>query len=111
GIASFGHVSGVHYQNEPEWGNYVGRLEETEDRPSELPIFRALAITPHQALVREMILQLKKGWLDRGYFQEKFGVDIVEQWQEVWSGYQQAGLATIGDQQITLSRDGLLQAD
>ncbi len=111
GIASFGHVSGVHYQNEPEWGNYVGRLTESEDHPSELPIFRALAITPHQALVREMILQLKKGWLDRGYFQRKFGVDIVKEWQGVWNGYQQEGLATIGDERITLSREGLLRAD
>ncbi|MEK6248676.1 MAG: radical SAM protein, partial [Planctomycetales bacterium] len=26
GIASFGHVSGVHYQNKPEWGDYAGDL-------------------------------------------------------------------------------------
>ena len=25
GVASFGHVSGVHYQNLPEWAGYVGR--------------------------------------------------------------------------------------
>ena len=28
GIASFGHVSGVHYQNLPEWKQYIGRLLE-----------------------------------------------------------------------------------
>ena len=24
GVASFGHISGVHYQNQPEWGDYLG---------------------------------------------------------------------------------------
>ena len=24
GVASFGHVSGVHYQNRPDWASYVG---------------------------------------------------------------------------------------
>jgi oxygen-independent coproporphyrinogen-3 oxidase len=111
GIASFGHVSGIHYQNEPEWGTYVGRLSDTEEHASELPIARALAITPHQALVREMVLQLKKGWLDRGYFERKFNVDIVDHWRDVWRGYEQQGYATVGDEQITLSREGLLRVD
>ena len=26
GVASFGHVSGVHYQNLPEWADYLGAL-------------------------------------------------------------------------------------
>ena len=30
GVASFGHVSGVHYQNEPDWAGYVGALERGE---------------------------------------------------------------------------------
>ena len=34
----------------------------------ELPIGRALRPTPHQRLVREMILQLKHGWLDAQLF-------------------------------------------
>ena len=39
---------------------------------------RALSATPHQLLVREMILQLKTGRLDVSYFRDKFGVNIVE---------------------------------
>ena len=42
----------------------------------ELPLGRALPVTPRQLLIREMILQLKTGRLDAGYFQRKFGVDI-----------------------------------
>lgn len=107
GIASFGHASGVHYQNLPEWEQYLGALEA-----GELPLGRALRVTPHQALVREMILQLKKGWLPPAYFQEKFGVDIVEQWRDVWAGYQEEGLVQRLDaERIELTRDGLLRVD
>lgn len=107
GIASFGHASGVHYQNLPEWEQYLGKLEA-----GELPLGRALRITPHQALVREMILQLKKGWLLPAYFQEKFGVDIVDEWRNVWTGYQEEGLVQRLDaDRIELTRDGLLRAD
>ena len=110
GIASFGHISGVHYQNEPEWGNYVGRLDAEGDN-SELPIGRALRITPHQGLVREMVLQLKKGWLDPAYFQQKYGVAIADHWQDVWQRYVAEGLATLDDDRIRLTREGLLRVD
>ena len=58
-----------------------------------------------------MILQLKKGWLDRQYFVDKFKVDIVANWREVWSDYEQDELLTIGDERIELTRRGLLQVD
>ena len=44
--------------------------------------------TPHQLLVREMILQLKTGHLDVGYFRRKFGVDIVEHWRDAWQDFR-----------------------
>ena len=31
GIASFGHISGVHYQNHPDWDGYVGALAEANN--------------------------------------------------------------------------------
>ena len=73
GIASFGHVSGVHYQNLPEWGDYCGLLEE-----GKLPLGRGLKTTAHQRLVRELILLIKRGYLDADYFQQKFDVDVLE---------------------------------
>ena len=54
GVASFGHASGVHYQNQPDWAGYVGPLDR-----GELPLSRGLKPTPHQLLVRELILQLE----------------------------------------------------
>jgi oxygen-independent coproporphyrinogen III oxidase len=108
GIASFGHISGVHYQNHPEWEQYCGALEA-----GELPLARALAIAPHQRLVREMILQLKKGYLNAGYFRDKFGVDILDRWRETWADYESEGLAKVDADagRIELTRQGLLQAD
>jgi oxygen-independent coproporphyrinogen-3 oxidase len=107
GVASFGHVSGVHYQNMTEWGDYTRTLLE-ENR---LPLLRGMRPTSHQLLVREMVLLLKKGFLDVGYFRDKYGVDILEDWREVWQGYQGDGLVTLEPGRIELTRKGLLQAD
>jgi oxygen-independent coproporphyrinogen-3 oxidase len=108
GIASFGHVSGVHYQNQPEWEQYCGPLEA-----GKLPLGRGLRLAPHQLLVREMILQLKRGNLDAEYFQDKFGVDILDRWRDVWAGYESDDLASIDRDvgRVELTRLGLLQVD
>jgi oxygen-independent coproporphyrinogen-3 oxidase len=107
GVASFGHVSGVHYQNKTEWGDYTGDLLET----NRLPLFRAMRPTPHQLLIREMILLLKKGWLDAGYFRQKFGVEILDEWRDEWQTHQGDGMLTIDGDRIELTREGLLHAD
>jgi oxygen-independent coproporphyrinogen-3 oxidase len=107
GVASFGHVSGVHYQNKTEWGDYIGDLLERD----RLPLYRALKPTPHQLLIREMILQLKRGHLDAGYFRSKFGVEILDEWRDEWLSHQGDGMLTIRGDRIELTRQGLLHAD
>jgi oxygen-independent coproporphyrinogen III oxidase len=107
GVASFGHVSGVHYQNKTEWGDYIGDLLERD----RLPLYRALRPTAHQLLIREMILQLKKGYLDAGYFSRKFGVEILDQWRDEWLSHHGDGMLTIQSDRIELTRQGLLHAD
>jgi oxygen-independent coproporphyrinogen-3 oxidase len=106
GIASFGHISGVHYQNHAEWEQYCGALEA-----GELPLARALRITPRQALIRELILQLKRGYLDVRYFVQKFGVDVVAQWRDVWDEFVDDGYVRLGDERVELTRAGLLRVD
>ena len=106
GIASFGHISGVHYQNVAEWDDYCGTLEN-----GELPLWRALRVSPRQALIREMILQLKRGFLERAYFADKFGVDIVDEWRAVWNEYVDEGWATVEANRVNLTRAGLLRVD
>ncbi|MFY9310164.1 MAG: coproporphyrinogen-III oxidase family protein [Bacteroidia bacterium] len=106
GVASFGHISGVHYQNKTEWEHYLGDLER-----GELPLFRGLKITPEQALIRELILLLKKGKLDVNYFRTKFGVDVLDKWRDVWNEYRDEGLLSYDADVVTLTRDGLLCVD
>ena len=107
GIASFGHISGVHYQNLPEWNDYLASLLEED----HLPLWRAYAPTPDQLLIREMILVLKTGRLDRQAFLDKHGVDIVERWRGEWEVHARDGFLTIGESGIELTRRGLLQVD
>ena len=107
GVASFGHAAGVHYQNKAEWADYTGDLLDR----NELPLWRGLRPTSHQALVRELILNLKKGWLNADYFREKFGVEILDEWRSVWDELVDDGYATISGDRIQLTLDGLLRVD
>ena len=108
GIVSFGHVSGIHYQNHPEWEQYCGALEA-----GELPLSRGLELSQHQRLVREMILQLKRGYLNIEYYRNKYDVDILEQWPEAWAEYEHDEFCTVdrAANRIQLTREGLLQVD
>lgn len=107
GVASFGHMSGVHYQNLTEWPEYLNALLQGD----RLPIFRGLRPTKHQKLIRETILLLKKGYLDREYFRRKFGVDVLSEWESVWQKYVSEGYVTLAGDRIELTREGLLRAD
>ena len=106
GVASFGHFQGVHYQNLDTWEQYIARLDA-----GELPLNRALPVTAHQRLIREMILQLKTGKLDAGYFRRKFMVEILQEFREGFESLVTEGFAGVHSDQVQLTRKGLLQAD
>lgn len=106
GCSSFGHLDGIHYQNQPGLGGYLDQISR-----GELPIRRALAITDHQRLVREMILQLKLGYIGSAYFQEKFGVDILSDFKDAFERHQSDGMLQIEAEGIRLTRKGLLRVD
>ncbi|MBI2825678.1 MAG: coproporphyrinogen III oxidase family protein [Planctomycetia bacterium] len=106
GVASFGHASGVHYQNQPDWEGYLSPLES-----GELPLARGMRPTRHQLLVRELILQLKTGRIEAGYFRGKFGVEVLDDWHDVWTHYADLGLLSIDGDRVRLTRQGLLRAD
>lgn len=106
GVASFGHMGGIHYQNEPHFSSYLSSLQE-----STLPAYRALKLTAEETLIREMILQLKLGAVSRDYFQQKFGVDIQSRFYEPFSNLQNEGLLEGNGGTMTLTREGLLRVD
>jgi oxygen-independent coproporphyrinogen-3 oxidase len=106
GVASFGHVHGVHLQNVDSWEQYVGKLDR-----GELPLGRALPVTPHQLLIREMILQLKTGRLGAEYFRRKFGADILTEFGDGFAELEADGFLQRKEDGVVLTRAGLLQAD
>src|SRR5215203_3121678 len=94
GVASFGHFQGVHYQNFDRWEDYIAKLDA-----GELPINRALPVNDHQRLIREMILQLKTGKIDAGYFRTKFGTEIAHEFGGAWASLIDDGFVTVnGDE-------------
>lgn len=106
GVASFGHLQGVHYQNVDQLEDYLTTLEA-----GRLPLCRALTPTPHQKLIREVVLQLKEGRIGAAPFREKFGVDILREFAEPFRRQQEAGYLEIAGDEIRLTRKGLLQVD
>jgi oxygen-independent coproporphyrinogen-3 oxidase len=106
GVASFGHVGGVHVQNVDRWEDYVGALER-----DELPLGRALPVPTHQRLIREMILQLKKGRLDAAYFRRKFGVEIFDEFADGFAAIEAEGFLRRNPDGVELTRAGLLRVD
>jgi oxygen-independent coproporphyrinogen-3 oxidase len=106
GVSSFSHFDGVHFQNVHSFEEYVSLLDK-----GELPLLRALQLTPKQKLIREMILQLKTGAIDRNYFQRKFEIDIWSEFQPVYDRLEREKMLVRQNGTVALTRSGLLQVD
>jgi oxygen-independent coproporphyrinogen III oxidase len=107
GVASFGHVNGVHMQNLDTWEKYseaIGR--------DEIPLARAYRPTAEERMIREFVLQLKRGALQPDYFATKYAVNVLERFGEPLASLRSAGYLESADQErIALTRDGLLRVD
>src|SRR6185295_18728857 len=68
GVASFGHVNGVHMQNFDQWDSYAEPV-----RKGVIPLQRAYRPTHEERTIREFVLQLKRGQIAPSYFAEKYG--------------------------------------
>ncbi len=106
GVASFSHVGGTHFQNLHDFEPYLNEL-----RAGKLPIYRALTPTPEERMIRELILQMKLGRVQTPYFENKFGVNIQERFAAPLGRLREQGWLKIEDQNVRLSREGLLQVD
>jgi oxygen-independent coproporphyrinogen-3 oxidase len=107
GVASFGHVNGVHLQNVDTWEAYADAINR-----DELPLGRAYRPTTDERLIRELVLQLKKGAIRPDYFAEKFGVNIRDRFAEAWRSLQADGyLWEATADRVALTREGLLRVD
>jgi oxygen-independent coproporphyrinogen-3 oxidase len=106
GVASFSHIGGVHFQNVAEIGQYIDTVEA-----GELPASRALATTPEERMIRELILQMKLGRVDSSYFQQKFAEDVRVRFGTQWSDLASRGLGEWDSGGFVLTRAALLKVD
>ena len=105
-MASFSHVGGSHFQNQHEFTPYIDKLQE-----GKLPIYRALTPTPEERMIRELILQMKRGHVESAYFQGKFGIDIQERFAGPFGKLRHEGFLAPDGNDVRLNREGLLQVD
>jgi oxygen-independent coproporphyrinogen-3 oxidase len=107
GVASFGHINGIHVQNLDTWPKYQDAIER-----GEVPLGRAYRPTPEERMIREFILQLKRGSNRPAYFQEKYGVEVLSRFRDALDSLQRDGyLAEATPNRIALTRDGLMRVD
>jgi oxygen-independent coproporphyrinogen III oxidase len=106
GVASFGHVNGVHLQNVDQWEQYIESLDA-----GRLPLGRALRVEPRELLIREMILQLKTGRVNVSYFRQKFAVDVLREFEDAYETLRAKGFLNASENEVVVTREGLLQID
>ncbi|MCX8512130.1 MAG: radical SAM protein, partial [Chthoniobacteraceae bacterium] len=106
GVSAFSHLGGVHFQNITEIEQYI----ETTERGG-FPVLRAMATTPEERMIRELILQMKLGRVSAEYFQQKFSEDIQVRFNLQWSDLIAQSLGVWNDAFFELTREALLKVD
>jgi len=107
GVASFGHVNGIHVQNADTWEAYSEAVLR-----DELPLRRAYRPTHDERFIRELVLQLKLGSIRPRYFRDKYGVDILRRFAGELNALRSEGyLNEASERTVSLTREGLLCVD
>jgi len=106
GVSSFSYFDGVNFQNAHNFEQYVRILNS-----DQLPLLRAVSLSAKQRLIREMVLQLKNGSLDTNYFRAKFGVDVWQEFRDVYERLRDEEMLVLENETITLTRRGLLEVE
>ena len=106
GVASFGHLGGIHYQNLTHIDQYCTAIEKGEST-----VRRALMTTDEERFLRELILQWKLGRVRPSYFKEKFGVDLSDRYGEILKQWKEEGDLVVSGEELSLTREALLRVD
>ncbi len=81
-------------------------------RRDGLALGRAYRPTDEERLIREFVLQIKRGWVRPAYFREKYGVNVGERFREPLSSLRADGfMESATPDRLTLTREGLLRVD
>ena len=94
-------------QNADGWPAYSEAIQI-----GRLALSRAYRPTDDERLIREVILQLKKGAIAPAYFAGKFGVDVRDRFAPVWRSLaDDSYLAENSADRVALTADGLSRVD
>ncbi len=107
GVASFGHINGVHVQNLDTWETYSAAIRE-----GGVALGRGYKPSHEERMIRELILQLKVGSIKPAYFRDKYQVEVLERFRRQFDslaadGYLQSATPDV----VALTREGLLRVD
>jgi oxygen-independent coproporphyrinogen-3 oxidase len=106
GVASFGHVNGVHMQNLDTFEAYCSAVEA-----GTIPLARGLRPTPEERMIREFVLQLKLGAIRPSYFAAKYNEDVTARYRDQLAELSAEGFLTSAPDRVALTREGLLRVD
>ena len=107
GVASFGHVNGVHMQNIDTFEPYCADVQA-----GRIPLARALRPSADERFIREFVLQLKLGSIRPSYFEAKYGVRVLDRYRDTLEDLADEGyLAAKSPDRVSLTREGLLRVD
>ena len=94
-------------QNLDSWGTYAAAVEA-----GNIPLNRAYRPTDEERLIRELVLQLKRGSIRPDYFKNKYHIDVQSHFKKPFATLKDDGyLAESSPDIVQLSRDGLLRVD
>lgn len=106
GVSAFSHLGGVHFQNVTEIEQYIEQVGR-----GDLPVLRAMATTPEERMIRELILQMKLGRVSAAYFTGKFGENVMQRFAAQWENLVVRGLGAWNGETFELTRSALLMVD
>ncbi len=106
GVAAFGYLQGVHYQNLATLESYQSAVQARN-----LPVLRSYRLDAEEQFVREFILQLKYGKVSRRALREEYGQDLLEVFVTPLRNLEAEGWLECDEQGVWLTQDGLLRVD
>ena len=106
GVSAFSYVQGIGQQNLANLDGYLAAR-----RRGDLPLWRGYVMSEDERLIREVVLQLKLGGLDRAYFLDKFGCDVLQRFATPLEDGGRRGWFAIRPTGVTVLRDGLVRID
>ncbi|MCB9741382.1 MAG: coproporphyrinogen III oxidase family protein [Alphaproteobacteria bacterium] len=106
GVSAFGHIGGTLFQNTNDEQRYIDEVNA-----GRLPMQRGHTLSLLDAMIRYTLLNMKLMRVDLGEFHARFGLRLERLCAQTLESLVEAGLVSVSDDAITLTREGMLHGD